>query len=44
MTEPPPALRIGSTAYLIPRNTDRKSTAMVWEFLAPGKKVFDRNK
>jgi hypothetical protein len=29
MMEPPPALRIGSTAYLIPRNTDRNSTAMV---------------
>jgi len=29
MMEPPPALRIGSTAYLIPRNTARKSTAMV---------------
>src|SRR5215471_19760204 len=29
MIEPPPALRIGSTAYLIPRNTDRNSTAMV---------------
>src|SRR6516162_7766761 len=29
MIEPPPALRIGSTAYLIPRNTERNSTAMV---------------